>query len=71
MSDDFNELFQLVRPVVNDYYDLYRQLVQEHNGDRNFQNDRLADLAENILSYLDPAASIFRREAEQFRTGNH
>ncbi|MFF0149641.1 hypothetical protein [Amycolatopsis sulphurea] len=71
MSDDFNELFQVVRPLVNEYFELHRRLVRAYDGNTDFRSNELAELAEKIPVYLETQARIFRREADRYRTGRY
>ncbi|MDS0137574.1 MULTISPECIES: hypothetical protein [unclassified Amycolatopsis] len=66
---DFGELTKNARPLVNEYFDLYRREQAKRNGEQWFQHDELADLADEAAKWFEFYMELFRRNARRFRDG--
>lgn len=68
---NFDEVTKVMRPLVNEYFDLHRREMAKRDGQEWFVHDDLADLAEEIAKWMEYYAAVFRRNAGLFRSGRH
>ena len=70
-EQNFDETMRTVRPLMIEYYELHSSERAKRNGEWWFQHESLAELADDIATWMDAFAVTFRRNAERFRTGRN
>ncbi|MYW97184.1 hypothetical protein G3I59_42870 [Amycolatopsis rubida] len=68
---NFDEVTKVMRPLMNEYFDLHKREMAKRDGQEWFVHDDLADLAEEIAKWMDYFAVVFRRNAGLFRSGRN